>query len=158
MCFVIFVYFSKTKFGVLGGSFIILSHGICSSGLFSGANQIVVYSHSRSLVFNSSYLKLWPRFSLFWFVFCLANLGGPPTINFFGEVICLITIVQIRNFCVFPVIILTFFSAGYSIILYRNTQYGRLRKNKFIYLLNMFELRNFIHLIFLLLILFFIVF
>lgn len=156
--FVIFVYLSKSKFGIAGGSIIMLSHGICSSGLFSGTNQMTLISKSRSLLFNQGFIVLWPRFSLFWFLRCLANLGAPPTLNFFREIICIINLVQNRIFRSLPVALLTFFAAGYSLILYRNTQYGRFLKIKIVDLKSRFQLSNLIHRIFLFLLVFFLIF
>lgn len=52
------------KWGLEGGVIIMIAHGICSSGLFGGANIIYERSHSRSYFFNGGGLTVSPIFSL----------------------------------------------------------------------------------------------
>ena len=70
----------------MGATIIILRHGVCSSALFAGANTLYVRSRARLLNLNSGILNLLPRFSLFWFLIGLGNIGAPPTINLISEI------------------------------------------------------------------------
>merc|ERR1712066_1051955 len=63
-----------TKWGLEGVIIIILAHGVCSSGIFAGANMIYERSHSRS------------------FFLIVANFGGPFTYNLLGEVILILNL------------------------------------------------------------------
>lgn len=54
-----------TKFSIIAGIFIILTHAFSSSGAFIGVNIIYQISGSRNLLFNKGGLSLSPRFRLF---------------------------------------------------------------------------------------------
>jgi len=103
---------------------IMLAHGICSSGIFSCANIIYERSHSRRIIINKAKLNLFPIISRFWFLLCIANFGGPFTYNLLGEIILIINLNSIRFILLIFVILISFFSAIYSIILYSNLQQG----------------------------------
>lgn len=51
--------------GVEGAILVIIAHGICSSGIFAGANLIYERSHSRRYFLNKGYLNTTPFFSIF---------------------------------------------------------------------------------------------
>jgi NADH-ubiquinone oxidoreductase chain 4 len=75
------------------GILIILSHGICSSGLFYILNVAYDRLGRRSLMVLRGGLSLSPVFCMWWFFFSICNIGCPPTFNFFSEVFMLIRIV-----------------------------------------------------------------
>ena len=62
--FVIGSILTKSYYGMCGALIIIVAHGICSSGLFSGANIIYLRSSSRNLILNKGVLNYIPSFSL----------------------------------------------------------------------------------------------
>ena len=120
-------FISFRTWGIEGGIIIILAHGVCSSGIFGGANIMYERSHSRSYFLNSGNLIFNPLFSIIWFILIVANFGGPFSYNLLGEIILIINISQIVKFRLVRLFLLSFFSAGYSLILYRTTiqgQYG----------------------------------
>merc|ERR1712020_483137 len=80
MALVIVGVLRLTKWGLEGVIIIILAHGVCSSGIFAGANMIYERSHSRRF------------FSIFWFILIVANFGGPFTYNLLGEVILILNL------------------------------------------------------------------
>lgn len=127
MALVIAGFIRFRVWGIEGGIIIILAHGICSSGIFRGANIIYERSHSRRYFLNSGNLIFNPFFSIIWFILIVANFGGPFSYNLLGEVILIINISQIVKFRLVRLFFLSFFSAGYRLILYRTTiqgQYG----------------------------------
>ena len=115
---------SKNYWRLNGRIIIMLAHGICSSGIFSCANIIYERSHSRRIIINKAKLNLFPIISRFWFLLCIANFGGPFTYNLLGEIILIINLNSIRFILLIFVILISFFSAMYSIILYSNLQQG----------------------------------
>ena len=115
---------SKNYWRLNGRMIIMLAHGICSSGIFSCANIIYERSHSRRIIINKAKLNLFPIISRFWFLLCIANFGGPFTYNLLGEIILIINLNSIRFILLIFVILISFFSAIYSIILYSNLQQG----------------------------------
>jgi len=124
MALIIINIISKNYWSLNGRIIIILAHGICSSGIFSCANIIYERSHSRSIIINKAKLNLFPMISIFWFLLCIANFGGPFTYNLLGEILLIINLNSIRFILLIFIILISFFSAIYRIILYSNLQQG----------------------------------
>lgn len=95
--------------GVEGAILVIIAHGICSSGIFAGANLIYERSHSRRYFLNKGYLNTTPFFSIFWFILIVANFGGPFTYNLLGEILLIVRLRQIVKLSLFIVCFLSFF-------------------------------------------------
>ena len=131
---------SKNFWSINGTIIIILAHGICSSGIFSCANIIYERSHSRRIILNKAKLNLFPIISKFWFLLCIANFGGPFTYNLLGEILLIINLNSIRSLMLLIIIIISFFSATYRIILYSNLQQGI--NNNLIFNISNFSLRE----------------
>ena len=129
MALVIAGVLSLTKWGFEGTMIIILAHGICSSGIFAGANLIYERSHSRSFFFNQGLLNNRSIFSISWFILIVANFGGPFTYNLLGEVILILNLSFISINRLLVILALSFFSAAYSLILYSSTNQGQLSSN-----------------------------
>jgi len=124
MALIIINIISKNYWSLNGRIIIILAHGICSSGIFSCANIIYERSHSRSIIINKAKLNLFPMISIFWFLLCIANFGGPFTYNLLGEILLIINLNSVRFILLIFIILISFFSAIYRIILYSNLQQG----------------------------------
>ena len=122
---VIMGFLSLSKWGIEGGIIVILAHGVCSSGIFAGANVIYERSHSRRYFINSGYLIIGPFFSLLWCILIVANFGGPFTYNLLGEILLIINISQINKMLLLSICLLSFFSAAYRLVLYSSTQQGQ---------------------------------
>ena len=116
--------FSKNFWRLNGAIIIIVAHGICSSGIFSCANIIYERSHSRRIILNKAKLNLFPIMSIFWFILCIANFGGPFTYNLLGEILLIINLSSIRTIALLLILVISFFSATYRIVLYSNLQQG----------------------------------
>merc|ERR1711953_454908 len=111
--------------GSINGTIIImLAHGLCSSGIFSCANMIYERSHSRRIILNKAKLNLFPIMSIFWFILCIANFGGPFTYNLLGEILLIINLNSIRTIVLLLILVISFYSATYRIVLYSNLQQG----------------------------------
>lgn len=52
-------------------------------------------------------------------------MGTPPTINFLAEMLSVVTLVAFRKILSFPIAMLVFLAAAYSLILYASTQQGQ---------------------------------
>jgi len=131
---------SKNFWRINGTIIIILAHGVCSSGIFSCANIIYERSHSRRIILNKAKLNLFPIISRFWFLLCIANFGGPFTYNLLGEILLIINLNSIRSIILILILVISFFSATYRIILYSNLQQGI--NNNLIYNISNFYLRE----------------
>lgn len=101
-----------------------LGHGLVSSGLFASANILYEGRHSRRIVLNKGILSYSPFLSLGFFALVLINFGGPFSLNLYGEINLAISAISASKFFRFPVFLIAFFSAAYSLILYAATQQG----------------------------------
>lgn len=124
MALIIFCLLSLEKLSLNGAWWVMLAHGLVSSGIFAGANVIYAQRHSRRMLLNKGILTLNPIIALFWFLLIIINFGGPFTLNLYGEINLIFRTISSSPAIIFPVIILTFFSAAYRIILYATTQQG----------------------------------
>ena len=142
IAFIILGVLSYSIWGVSGAIIIMISHGICSSGIFSCANIIYERSHSRNILSNKGFINLFPSLSVIWFILCIANFGGPFTYNLIREIILIINLNLLTSPLIIRVILISFFSAAYNLILYANTQQGSLINS--IHSFNIFNRRELI--------------
>lgn len=110
---------------VTGAILIIIAHGVCSSGLFAGANVMYSRRHSRLMTLNKGILIVTPAFTLIWFLLRLGNIGAPPTINLIREIFSIIGILNYTWIIWIPVSTITFIAAAYTLILFSSTQQGK---------------------------------
>ena len=129
---VIVAFLSLQKVSLAGAIWIILAHGLVSSGLFAGANIIYERTHSRRLLINKGCLRLNPSFTGFWFLLLIINFGGPFTLNLYREVNLILGALSISIIISLPIFLLAGFSAAYRLILYASSQQGNLRSKNFI--------------------------
>ena len=115
-------YFS---WGLNGAIVIMVAHGLCSSGMFAWANMVYERRHSRRLTLNKGLLTISPSFRFWWFLLIVRNFAGPFTLNLAGEIFLIINTMVCRNLFWVRIALISFFSAGYSLLLYSSTQQGR---------------------------------
>lgn len=103
---------------------LMIAHGLCSSGLFCLANISYERLGSRSLLINKGLMNFIPRITLWWFLLCSSNIAAPPSLNLLGEIGLLNRIVSYRWLSILALILLSFFSAAYTLYLYSYSQHG----------------------------------
>lgn len=112
--------------GMCGAYMMIIAHGLCSSGLFSLTNITYERFGSRSLLINKGLINLIPSISLWWFLLSAANMAAPPTLNLLGELSLLNSLVAWSWVTMTALILVSFFSAAYTLYLYSFRQHGKL--------------------------------
>lgn len=117
------------KIGIFGAYVIIISHGLCSSGLFYIVNLFYYQTNRRLLIFNKGIINILPLISIWWLILCIINFSFPITLNFIGEIFILISILNWDIIIIFFLIFIGFFSRAYSIYLYSYVQHGEYIKN-----------------------------
>ena len=122
---VIAVFIGIRTIGIAGGIWMIIAHGLTSSGMFRAANIIYERSHSRSLIVNKGLLRGVRVFTLFWFRLCTLNFAGPFTLNLFSEIIIIQAVIRLSCLTGARVFLLCFFSAAYNLNMYATSQQGR---------------------------------
>lgn len=116
--------FSITIWGINGAVFMIIAHGLCSSGLFCLANVSYERSISRSILINRGIINFIPGLSLWWFLLVINNISSPISLNLIAEISLINRIISLRIFNLGLIFFLCFFRAAYCYYLYAFTQHG----------------------------------
>lgn len=114
-----------THWGVVRSLLIILSHGLCSSGLFFLANSSYERVSSRSLLLVRGMLHFLPKMGLWWFLFCIINIAAPPSLNLLREIGLINSLIFWDNSNFLCLCLIGFFAAGYSLYLFSYRQHGK---------------------------------
>nr|YP_003084322.1 NADH dehydrogenase subunit 4 [Metacrangonyx longipes] len=112
------------ELGVKGCLFMMIAHGLCSSGLFYLVDMVYKRTNTRSLFVNKGLLNILPNLSFWWFMLLAANLAGPPTLNLFSEICMLINLVVWNKINMFLLMMITFLTGAYNIYLYSLSQHN----------------------------------
>nr|QRG31130.1 NADH deshydrogenase subunit 4 [Chrysochares punctatus] len=110
--------------GLIGSFILMLAHGLCSSGLFCLANINYERLFSRSLYVNKGLLNIMPSLTLWWFLFSISNMAAPPSLNLMGEIFLINSLIIFNWMTFLFLILISFFSAVYSMYLYSFSQHG----------------------------------
>nr|YP_003162793.1 NADH dehydrogenase subunit 4 [Ramulus hainanense]ACH78289.1 NADH dehydrogenase subunit 4 [Ramulus hainanense] len=110
--------------GVFGSFVLMIAHGLCSSGLFCLANIVYDRLGSRSLFIISGLINIMPSMSLWWFLLSSYNMAAPPSLNLMGEIILFNSMVSWSSLNTYIFIVMSFFSAVYTLYMYSYTQHG----------------------------------
>lgn len=94
MGLVIIGIYSLTLNGLLGASYMMLSHGLVSSALFFSVGLLYKIYGTRSIIYYTSIAHFMPRFSVGFFIFSLANMSFPGTAGFPGEVLIFMSVIN----------------------------------------------------------------
>lgn len=112
---------------------IIISHGLCSSGIFFLANIRYERTNNRRIFINKGLINLIPILVLWWFLLLTRNIAAPPSLNLLREIGLLNRIINWRFFRLILLIFLSFFSAAYCLYLFSYRQHGNLYSLLFSY-------------------------
>nr|DBA07045.1 TPA_asm: NADH dehydrogenase subunit 4 [Neodiprion lecontei] len=130
------------SWGIYGSYLLMISHGLCSSGLFCLVNIIYERLSSRSLFINKGLMNYMPSMCLWWFLLCSSNMAAPPSLNLMGEIMLINSLIMWSKMIFLLVIFLSFFSACYTLYLYSFTQHGKM--NYFFYSFSQGNVREYI--------------
>nr|YP_009743896.1 NADH dehydrogenase subunit 4 [Leucophlebia lineata]QIE12660.1 NADH dehydrogenase subunit 4 [Leucophlebia lineata] len=111
--------------GYFGAYIMMIGHGLCSSGMFCLANINYERLNSRSLYINKGMMNFMPSMSLWWFLMMSSNMSAPPSLNLLGEISLINSLVSWSNLSMIMLMLMSFFSAGYSLYLYSYVQHGK---------------------------------
>jgi len=104
--------FSCNVNGLQGSIFLMIAHGIVSGALFFIIGALYRRHGTRLLYYYGGLASKMPLFSIYLFVFCLANIGTPGTCNFIGELIIFVSLIEKNFFILF----LSAFSVVLSVV------------------------------------------
>nr|AWV83453.1 NADH dehydrogenase subunit 4 [Kikihia muta] len=115
---------TMSNWGMCGSYYMMIGHGLCSSGLFCLANMLYERTNSRSLLINKGMLTFMPSMSLLWFLMSASNMSCPPTINLAGEIMIINSLMSWNMLMMILLILSSFLSACYSLYMFSFTQHG----------------------------------
>nr|AVW86186.1 NADH dehydrogenase subunit 4 [Eulepethus nanhaiensis] len=116
----------SSSWGWQGSLILMIAHGLCSSCLFALSNMTYESTHTRSLYLTKGILSLFPALSLWWFILSITNMAAPPTLNLFGEISLVISIIPMSSYSMLLLAICSFLACAYSFYLYTSTNHGPL--------------------------------
>nr|UFZ13950.1 NADH dehydrogenase subunit 4 [Taeniochauliodes attenuatus] len=117
---------TMTYWGWSGSYTMMVAHGLCSSGLFCLANISYERLGSRSLFLNKGLMNFMPSMTLWWFLLISSNMASPPSLNLLGEIGLLNSMIGWCIYSMYFLVLLSFFSAIYSLYLYSYSQHGEM--------------------------------
>nr|UZC53684.1 NADH dehydrogenase subunit 4 [Ultragryllacris sp. 1 JL-2022a] len=117
---------TMTYWGFCSSYVLMIAHGLCSSGLFCLANISYERLGSRSLLINKGLMNFMPSMAMWWFLLSSSNMAAPPSLNLLGEIGLLNCIVSWTWVTMVMLMLLSFFSAAYTLYLYSVSQHGQI--------------------------------
>lgn len=120
------------KLGFIRSYIIIISHGLCSSGLFYMVNIYYYRSYRRLILMNKGIINILPSFTIWWFILCSANFSFPLSIGFIGEIYFLGVLINLDLIIIIYLILIRFFRRAYSLYLFVFIQQGEFFYRKII--------------------------
>lgn len=119
--------FSYTQQGIDGAIYLMIAHGVVSTGLFFCVGVLYDRHHTRLLQYYGGLAQTMPIFATLFFVFTLANMGFPATANFIGELLIFVGLFESNSMIMVLAGTGIVFSAVYSIWLYNRLMFGALK-------------------------------
>lgn len=129
MGIVVLGLFSNTVQGLEGSMVLSIAHGFVSPALFMLVGSVLYDRfHTRTIRYYRGVVNYMPLFTIFFFLFTIANAGVPMTGNWIGEVLCLMGSFQMN-----PIVGVLgstgiVLSAAYSIWLFNRVSFGAYSK------------------------------
>lgn len=130
--------FSFNVISLNGSIFLMIGHGIVSSGLFLVIGFLYNRFHTKIIKYYSGIVQTMPILAIVFFMFTLGNISMPLTSNFIGELLILIGVYNTSNF--FPLFLIAFsifICSIYSMWLYNKVVFLMPKKD---FIKNLFDL------------------
>ena len=119
--------FSFTHQGFDGAIYLMLSHGLVSSGLFFCVGVLYDRHHTRSLKYYSGLGLVMPLFCGCFFLLTCGNMGFPLTGNFIGELLIYVGLYEKNSFIMCLCGSSVYLSGAYSIWCFNRVAFGTLK-------------------------------
>ena len=106
-----------SEIGYICALIIVIAHGVCSPFLFSLAYYFYVSRHSRVISCNKGFVSL-PVMVFFGFVLLAVNMGVPPSINLWREVLMFLRLIELIKNTIFFLFLVAFLRVIYNLFIY----------------------------------------
>ena len=127
MNFILIGLFSVDPIAISGSIYLMLSHGLVSSGLFICVGILYDRYHTRLLEYYGGLVNYMPLFSSFFLFLSLANIGFPLTSSFVGELLIMVGAFKFNAFAAILSGIGMITGACYAMWLYNRVVFGELK-------------------------------
>ena len=124
MGFVTLGIFTLTPYGIQGGIFQMLSHGLISAALFLCVGVLYDRMHTRSIRAYRGMVNNMPRYAVVFMILMLGSVGLPGTSGFVGEFLALLGAFQVSTFVALMAGTGIVLGAVYMLNLYRHVVFG----------------------------------
>nr|UGS80134.1 NADH dehydrogenase subunit 4 [Acantholachesilla sp. AcspLA] len=118
-----------------------LSHGLCSSGLFFLINIYYERVGSRSLLLLKGMIHYLPKLGMWMFLFCAMNMAAPPSLNLLSEIGLINSLISWSYYNMIMLGLMSFIAGGYSLYMFSMSQHGKYMNTIFSF--NVCTLREF---------------
>lgn len=124
MNFLVSAIFVKNLLALTGSLLLQIAHGLSSSALFFIVGILYDRYKTRNIYYYSGLVTILPFLCFFLFIFSLANLGFPGTVNFVSELLLFLGLFKALPSIAILSLSGIFFSAIYSFILVTRIAFG----------------------------------
>nr|AHA52495.1 NADH dehydrogenase subunit 4 [Cardiochiles fuscipennis] len=131
--------------GYIGSYLMMLAHGLSSSSLFYLLNLNYERLMSRNSLINKGLINILPSLSMMFFILMICNMSSPPSLNLISEIMMFNSLIMYNKIFSLYLMLISFFSSIYNIMLYMLTQHGKL--NLLFFNFKMINCREFLILI-----------
>lgn len=119
--------FVSNGFGLSGGVFQMLSHGVSTGALFLLVGILYERRHTREISHFGGLTKVMPMYAVFFMIITLSSLALPTTNGFIGEFLVLLGAFEARPLYAALGGTTTIFSAYYFLRMYQKVMFGPLK-------------------------------
>ncbi len=147
--------FTLSSGGIQAAIYQMISHGFVSAGLFFCIGVVYDRYHTRDMAFYGGLAKVMPNFAIIFMILTMANIGLPGTSGFIGEFLTIINVMSVSGLFATIIAFAVILSAGYGLLLYKNTLLGETDMVKFANAIDLTRCEKFILLPLIVLILYF---
>lgn len=113
-----------SEIGYLCALIIVIAHGVCSPIIFAIAYLLYSNSHTRLLSSNRGLLTI-PFIRLFLFLLLAINIGVPPFLNLWREVLMFISLITFFRNSLWILIPIAFLGVLYNLFMYISLRHGK---------------------------------
>ncbi|MCB0370035.1 MAG: NADH-quinone oxidoreductase subunit M, partial [Bdellovibrionales bacterium] len=117
----IFVF---NEYGITGGLYQMLNHGVSTGALFLLIGMIYERTHSREIVKYGGLAGVLPIYSIFFFIITLSSIAVPMTNGFIGEFLILLGLHQAQPIYVYFAVSGVVLGAAYMLWMYKRVFFG----------------------------------
>lgn len=125
--------FTINFYSLLGSIYILLSHGLVSSGLFICIGFLYERYHQRIMLYYKGLITLMPIYGTLVFFYVLANASLPGMSSFLSELFTLYGIFEYNKTLIILTFISLFLSSIINFIVYNKIMYGQIQQTQICY-------------------------